>query len=139
MQLPNGNYLHGLVVRANVSPPQAPMPGANLIYIFEHQSESARPDPAVLKPSGLLLPPIWTNALAWSRGYFMNVDFIDVSPSRLLPKHCFWRASAKRYVDDGGEGIGDRIEPCGQWELVSYRWIDDQVSDAVGIARVPVD
>jgi hypothetical protein len=113
------------------------MPGANLIYIYKDRSSDPRLDREKLWPSRLLLPPIWTNSLGWSRGYFKNVDHIDVDAQRYLPKHCFWRVASKQYVDETGKPIPNRVEPCGSWGLVSYRWIDDHVSDAVGIARAP--
>jgi hypothetical protein len=139
MQLPDDSYVFGLVVRADIALPYAPMPGANLIYIYKDRYSDLRPDPAKLWPGRLLLPPIWTNALGWSRGYFQNVDRIEVDSQRCLPRHCFWRAASKQYVDVTGKPISDRVEPCGSWGLVSYRWIDDHVSDALGIPRVPED
>lgn len=137
MQLPDLSFLFGLVVKANVQQGHAPMPGSNLIYIFKGREDSPSPDLARLRPEQLLLAPIWTNALAWSRGHFQTIAKIAIDETRVLPRHCFWRVANSRYVDEFGEPVAERTEPCGDWGLVSYRWIDDHVSDALGIPRVP--
>jgi hypothetical protein len=137
MQLSDLGFLFGLVVKANVKQGQAPMPGANLIYVFRVRADRLSPDLVMLRPDQLLLPPIWTNALAWSRGRFQTVAKVEIDATRVLPGHCFWRVANSRYVDEFGEPVGTRTEPCGDWGLVSYRWIDDRISDALGIPRVP--
>jgi Immunity protein 26 len=137
MKMSGGDYVFGLVVQANVPSGPAPMPGANMIYIFKDRSVSLHPELDRLRPERLLLAPIWTNALGWSRGYFQTVSKVEVTKARLLPKHCFYLAFGNRYLDEHGETVAERTEPCGEWSLVSYRWIDDHVSDALGIPRVP--
>lgn len=73
MQLPSGRYLFGRVIEADIPRERAPMPKANLIYIYRSQSERVDPSSVSLMPSDLLLPPVFTNRLAWSRGYFETV------------------------------------------------------------------
>jgi Immunity protein 26 len=139
MKLPDGDYIFGLVVKANVPSGPAPMPGANLLYIFKDRSTSLDPELDKLRPDRLLLPPIWTNALGWSRGYFQTVRHIEVTKAHLLPNHCFFLALGNRYLDEQGNQVAKPTEPCGEWGLVSYRWIDDHVSDALSIPRAPLD
>jgi hypothetical protein len=60
----------------------------------------------------------------------------------LLRRHCFFRVpigptAQGTFVDEIGKELSHRSDPCGEWGLVSYRWIDDHVSDAFGIPRVP--
>lgn len=142
MQLPTGRYLFGRVILADVPQERAPMPGANLIYIYDQQSSSMRPDLAQLRPGRLLIAPVWTNDLPWKKGYFQTVDHADVGDFDVLRQHCFLRASLSpgatgKYVDESGFELKQMSTPCGEWSLVSYRWIDDRVSDAVGVQRVP--
>ena len=118
------------------------MPGANLIYIYEWQSSTPEPDYTKLLPNKLLISPVWTNNLAWSKGYFQHLDNKPLGDFDLLRQHCFLVApldpsSRATYVDESGREIARRSDPCGQWGLVSYRWIDDHVSDALEIPRVP--
>src|SRR5687767_3067723 len=74
MQLPNGSHLFGRVILADAPQGRAPMPGANLIYIYDVQSPTPRPNYAGLLPNKLLIPPLWTNKLPWSKGYFQHVE-----------------------------------------------------------------
>lgn len=138
MRLPSNDYVFGLVIKANVPSGPAPMPGANLIYIYRDINKELNPPLALMRPDRLLLPPIWTNSLAWARGYFQTIRADDLQRFLLLDKHCFFEGLGRKYYDEEGRQIPARIEPCGLWGLVSYRWIDDHVSDAFGIPRVPL-
>jgi hypothetical protein len=46
-------------------------------------------------------------------------------------------AASGKFVDETEKEVGGRSDPCGEWALASYRWIDDHVSDALGISRAP--
>jgi len=142
MQLPNERYLFGRVVLANVPQGSAPMPGANLIYIYDYQSSTPTPNESKLLPARLLIPPVWTNSLGWTKGCFQTISNLPLSDFDVLRQHCFRRVAVTRdaqakYVNERGTQLKHRSEPCGEWGLVSYRWIDDHVSDAIGIPRVP--
>lgn len=136
MLLPANKYLFGRVIKADVPRECAPMPQANLIYIYRWQSVEPKPDYKQLIPDQLLLTPQWTNRMAWTKGLFLTVDWQPLSKVTLVPQHCFWSVSRQKYVDELGKPLPGRFEPCGEWSLCSYRWIDDHVSDAVGIPRV---
>jgi hypothetical protein len=136
MRLPNGPYLHGRVIAVDLMIGGV-LPAEVLIYIFRHQSrtEQAPPKPMLL-PDQLLVSPIFTNRLPWSRGYFKTVANQPLSPEEVLPRHCFL-GDGGRYYDEHGNQLPGPIEPCGDWVLDSYRTIDDAVSDALLIPRLP--
>lgn len=80
--------------------------------------------------------------MAWTKGYFRTIENRPLEKFDLLKQHCFLRVSfgptkPNTFVDETGQLLAQRTEPCGNWSLVSYRWIDDHVSDALGIPRVP--
>ena len=137
MRLPTDNYLFGRVILAEPQREQAPMPSAYLIYIYSWQSRTKKPEQRHLSADSLLIPPTWTNRLGWTKGYFQTVENLPLGRDALLRRHCFRRHDGV-YLDETGRKLPHRLEPCGEWGLVSYRWIDDHVSDAVGIPRVPV-
>lgn len=138
MRVPDGRYLFGRVILSDLPREAAPLPGSNLIYVYDVMASEKLPPPIEsLTPDRLLIPPQFTNRLAWSKGYFENVDHRPLQESDLLPRHGFWDAVRKRYCDEAGNPLSSRTEPCGDWGLVSYRYIDDLVSDAVHIPRVP--
>lgn len=140
MQLPDCSYIFGRVVDAEVTDPQrAPMPGSYLIYVYRIRSSSKAPEVAALTPDQLLLPPVFINKLPWTRGYFETVASSELTPRDLLADGSFWDAARARFVDRDGNLLPSERHPAGDWALMSYRWLDDQVSDAVGIPRVPED
>lgn len=136
MQLPTEKYLFGRVILAEPPREQAPMPAANLIYVYALQAETNQPDYRLLNPESLLIPPVWTNRLGWTKGYFQTIENLPLRPDMLLRQHCFRRDDGV-YLDQIGARLAGRSEPCGEWALVSYRWIDDHISDALNIPRVP--
>jgi len=134
MQLPDDRYLFGRVVATDLPSGRAPMPGANLVYIYRDRSETK--EPGVLTPDRLLLPPLFTNRLGWTRGVFETVHHAPLAPGDLLARHCFRRWNGD-HLDEYGRLLPGPVEPCGDWTLVSYRRIDDLVSDALGYPRAP--
>src|SRR5713101_7550108 len=68
MQLSDGSYLFGRAILTDAPQEHAPMPGANLLYIYNARARTPNPHYAVLRPGRLLIPPVWTNRLAWTKG-----------------------------------------------------------------------
>jgi hypothetical protein len=126
----------GLVIAAKLAgPTDAPMPGSNLIYLFDpKRSSQSIPDDRV-EPDELLLPPLFVNQRPWTHGYFRKVGVVEQPQSRALRSHCFWDAARGRYVDGNQQPLAIPTEPCGSWQLITTEWIDDHVSDALGIER----
>jgi hypothetical protein len=137
MQLPSRQYLFGRVILAEPPEESAPGPSTNLVYIYTCQSSTKTPDYRQLTADRLLLPPIWTNRLGWTRGIFQTIDNQPLRKHDFLAQHCFRDSFRAIYLDERGRKLPSRVEPRGEWGLVSYRWIDDHVSDALGIPRVP--
>lgn len=138
IRLPDGTHLFGRVIDADIQDPRrAPMPGAYLIYVYDERSASMEVNASELTPRRLLLPPVFINKIPWTKGYFSTVKHVDLQPSDLLPQHCFWSAGRETYVDENRNPLPRESQPCGDWALSSYRWLDDQISDALGIPRVP--
>lgn len=139
MQILDGRYLFGRVIFGDLPRGQAPMPKANLVYIYRELGDRPAAEAVHLNPNDLLIPPVYTNRLGWSRGYFQTVENRPIDPSRdLLTQHCF-RDFTGKYRDETGRIITGAVEPCGDWGLSSYRWIDDHISDDLGIPRAPHD
>lgn len=86
---------------------------------------------------GAGLEPPHAPRMPWTKGYFKTVEHEALTHDVLLPQHCFWDAARARYVDERGNPLPHESQPCGDWGLSSYRWLDDHVSDALGIPRVP--
>jgi hypothetical protein len=131
-------FLFGRIILADLPKGRAPMPTANLIYIYD--TERARPNPPpldALEPTRLLVPPLFINRMPWTKGYFQNLAHSPLAPDDLLDEHCFWSPAHKTYRDQVGAVRAARSEPCGLWALESYRTVDDLISDALGIDRAP--
>ncbi|WP_374192234.1 Imm26 family immunity protein [Microbacterium sp. SD291] len=134
MQISGGPRLLGRVAAADIRDSnRAPMPASNLIYVFRPGVEID--DMVRIRPEDLLLAPIFTNRMGWTRGYFRHLENRPLGPDGTLSQLCFWDAFLKAYVDGNRRRVTAKSEPCGSWALVSYLWIDDHVSDALGIPR----
>ncbi|NJC85784.1 hypothetical protein HC030_25010, partial [Planosporangium mesophilum] len=134
--LPDETYIFGRVIRVDIPEECAPTPRSNLIYIYRHRCRSKVPELAQLTPDRLLVPPLFTNRLGWSRGYFETVASQPLTPADLLPVHCF-RTWTGAFVDDAGNRLPAERQPCGDFALWSFRGVDDQISKALGIPLVP--
>ena len=128
-----GQFLFGRVV--DVEAAVGPFP-AILVYLYRTRSDSERTLPS-LRPADLLIPPLFTNALPWSRGYFKTVAHVHVTPFDVLPRHSFRHPLSGLYYDEKGRLLSRPFDPVGIYALKSYRTIDDAVSDALGIERAP--
>jgi hypothetical protein len=114
------------------------MPGAILVYVYEGTSSTTEmPASGHLSADRLLIAPFWINRLPWTKGYFVTVGAAPLGPGDLLKPNCFHDHWKNSYRNEVGEVLGRRTEPCGSWGLGSYRMLDDLISDALGIPRVP--
>lgn len=135
-KMPNGKHLFGRVVLANYE--GGPMPSGSLLYFYKQQRDTPEPDLSQMTIDDLIIDPVWTNRLGWARGYFFTIANKQLSKNELPKVHCFYWNMTKQYVDQDRNVLPERTEPCGNWGLVSYRWVDDHISDALGIPRVPI-
>ena len=87
--------------------------------------------------SKLLVPPMMTNRLPWTKGYFMHLEHRILEKKETLGQHCFLDDIRNCYRDEYGNKIKKCIEPVGVWGLDSYRTIDDAISEALGIPLAP--
>lgn len=129
MKLGRGPFLFGRVIRTDAD--AGGFPNANLIYIYRFQSakKAVHED---LSRDHLLLPPVMTNNLPWSRGYFEHLGNRPLEAQDRLPRHCF-RDDRGWYFDETGKRLPGPLDPVGEWGLHSYRTIDDAISIALGI------
>jgi hypothetical protein len=99
------------------------------------------PPRETLRPDALLIPPFGINRLPWSRGYFHVVGHWPLTAGDVLPGHVFVRTllGKRIYLDEHGHPVSDPGRPVASWGLSSYRTVDDDISDALGIPRVPDD
>lgn len=129
--MPDERYRFGRVIstRARIGP----MEGCHLLYFYDATTPTGEPPLEHLRPGRLLVPPLMTNRLPWTRGYFRTVWRGPLDPDLMLPRHCFWSANRKKYYDEFSNELPGPVEPVGQWGLDSFLTIDDGLSRALGI------
>ncbi|HZO70427.1 MAG TPA: immunity 26/phosphotriesterase HocA family protein [Kribbellaceae bacterium] len=132
MQLPDKSYLFGRVILADSD---GPTPGSILVYIYEDRAEEVAADPTALSPARLLIPPVFTHRALWNKGYFETVANHALKETDLIEQHCFWDVMRSKYVDEHGQPLPGRVDPCGVFALASLNLIDTEISDALGIPR----
>ena len=133
MQLPDTHYLFGRVI--NINAKIGPMENCILIYIYNIRTVRKLPIPE-LTTVHILVPPMMTNRLPWTRGYFEHLTNCILTPENLLTKHCFM-SSRNQYFDEYSNKLSKPSSPIGDWGLDSYRTIDDAISEALGIPLAP--
>lgn len=136
LQMPDAKYSFGRVVSTSA------MVGgriqSQLIYVFKARSASKDlPDRSELRSDRLLVPPMMTNLLLWSRGYLETIAHLPLESGDILSQHCFYDSFFRKYVDELGNDLPGPVEPVGELGLQSFRTIDDAVSRALGIPLIP--
>jgi immunity protein 26 of polymorphic toxin system len=134
---PDGLYLYGRVISTDAKAGFG-MPGCNLIYVYKARYKEKRPIPELL-PEELLIPPIMTNRLPWTKGYLEFLENRPLTDADRFPQHCFVDnyVHCGRYYDEYCNQLSGPVGSVGEWGLDSYRTIDDQISKALGIPRAP--
>lgn len=115
-----------------------------LIYIYDMDVSDPQNIETPIKPK-LLIPPEVTNKTPWTSGVFQTLRSTELLPEEILPQHCFLSPKYDRtlghevpnYVDEDGNQLDKKYEPCGISGLGSYRWTDDRISEALGIEPAP--
>lgn len=132
---PPGTYLYGRVIRTDANP--LGVGGGILVYVYGIRSSAPRPIPDLLR-SDLLVPPMMTNRIPWSRGFFEFLENRSLTRFDVLEQHCF-RGYLGRdlHADEFGTELRRPVEPVGEFGLHSYRTIDDEISTALGIPLAP--
>jgi hypothetical protein len=130
--LPDLTYVFGRVIAVELPRERAPMPRSNLIYVYRHRSPLKVPQLDRLIPDRLLLAPTFINRLPWSRGYFETVSRQPLTSADVLPAHCF-RDWTGGFLDENGDPLPAERQPCGEWALASFQYVDRQLSDALGL------
>ncbi len=129
---PDGRYLFGRVVATDTT--IGGFPGV-LIYVYRQRSDRKDQVPN-LTSDDLLVAPMGTNRLPWSRGYFETVEKRGLGPSDKLSQHCF-RDSRGWFFDEYGSRLPEPIGIVGSWGMGSFRTVDDNISKALGIPLSP--
>ncbi len=133
-QVEEGLFRFGRVIRVDAR--IGPMEDCVLLYIYRASSVEKNRIPELGKDD-LLVPPVMTNFLAWSKGYFEIVEHRPLVQEDVFPVHCFWSCANQRHYDDNNNELPRRSEPCGFYGLAGYGAIDDEVSNALGIPLAP--
>jgi hypothetical protein len=102
-----------------------------LIYLYRTTSGTKLVVPE-LRVEELLLPPIGTNTLGWSRGYFEVVGSRPLEPGDKLPQPCF-KDSRGWYFDEYSKRLSGPTEPVGAYGLTGIAGIEEQVQAALGL------
>ncbi len=126
----DGPYLFGRVVDTDANP--LGVGGAVLIYIYRVRSAAKMPVPVLLRDQ-LLVAPMMTNRVPWTKGYFEHVESRPLFAGDRLDQHCFKDDVRGGFRDERGNRLVAPVAPVGDWGLQSYRTLDDEVSEALGI------
>lgn len=100
-----------------------------LVYLYRAWSPDKHAIPE-LRRDRLLLPPIGTNQVPWTRGYFEVVASPPLAADDVLPQHCFRDGS--QFRDERGMLLAGAVEPIGSYGLAGIGLIDELIGTALG-------
>lgn len=117
-----------------------PMKGTIVAYIFQPVDETWTPeaDTSALHVNQLLIAPFFINQKPWSYKLVKRLAQREFQPGERLEQHCFDNGRGG-YFDEHSNPLNGPTEPVGTWALMSYRTLDDRISMALGLPRVPHD
>jgi len=136
-QMPDGLYRYGRVISTTCA--IGAYEGSILLYFYRATSVTKTAIPALCKQT-LLIPPVATNRLGWSRGYFEVLRHRVLEEADVLSGHCFKAVHSGRteFCDERGAPLRRGTEPCAVWGVYSYANIDAWISEVLGFPE-PVD
>ena len=106
-------------------------PGLNVLYFFAGLAPAHDLETLNLSTDNLLIPPVLTNNLAWSRGYFHTIGHRPLGAREVLDQHCF-DAYGSGYFDEYGHQLSAPTEPVGVRGVQSFLTIEHELSIALG-------
>jgi hypothetical protein len=131
-----GGFLWGRVVRTDAD---AGLGGrrSNLLYIYDVRTSDREVPWGHLSPDRLLIAPVLVNNTPWRRGIVETVAVRPMAQGDVLSEHLFndpWREVVYNEYGDVVDSIGVPLRERG---LGSYRTLDDEIADALGLERAP--
>ena len=137
VEMVNHKFVLGRVVRVEL---HVFGPDNLLLYFYS----PAQPTPDIFRPPikpTLLIAPRIASRQGWVLGYYVTLGTFPMKPGEELESHCFEDPLGQhgKYCDEYGKPLKKRSEPCGFYAMGTYRTIDDDLSEALGIPRAPDD
>ena len=103
-----------------------------MIYIYRATSSSKVAIPNLSKEE-LLVAPIGTNNVPFTRGYFEILKSNALGGDDVLAQHCFFNPATKQYFDEMGQRLGEAVEPVGIDGLSGLESIAQKVLTSSGL------
>lgn len=122
--------LAGRVIRTDALVSEG-APGLNLLYFFRDLAPAHDVNAMDLTVDNLLIPPLLTNNMGWSRGYFRTIGNRPLGSGEVLDQHCFDAYGAGCF-DEYGHPLPAPVQPVGVRGVHSYLTIEHELSVALG-------
>lgn len=132
VKLKGGDYYFGRAI-SNVEILSWP---GTLAYVYALHSRDAIA-PTVLPRNCLLTPPMILDPICWRYGLIKVVENRPLQRSDVLEVHCFHDVVFKKYVDENGQRLAERVEPCGVYGLKQPRGLAVAMCTALGLPLPP--
>lgn len=137
IKIPDG-YLLGRVVANNAKSSPWDEPQLQLLYIYAGVRKDLKSVTAEdFRPPNLLIPPVLTNRMGWTRGYYETLTNIPLESADLLKRHVFREPGKQNYWDENSEPVEESdisdASLVGLQALQSYFTTEDRISRALGL------
>ena len=129
-------YIWGRVISTTAD--AGPFGLKNLIYIY-HVLTTDIDDIPELKKNNLLIPPLLTNRLGWSRGYYKTIANMPLTQDDVYQPHCFHFFSMNQYRDENAMVMDKPCPPVGSWAMTGYIAIEAEICRTLNLPFDPSD
>ena len=131
MQVYEGHYMFGKVIRAELKSPYGGFSGLVVVHIY--RGLTLKPEKKrVLKEKDRILPPKIINRLGWSGGYYLTVDNQEVTDEDVPPgNYGFLKEFMVKnpYLDLDGNVFYEKPLIVGNYSLGNYLTIEESLKE----------
>ncbi|MEI6533005.1 MAG: Imm26 family immunity protein [Candidatus Roizmanbacteria bacterium] len=101
-----------------------------LVYFYNVITTSSNIIPSLDK-NNLLIPPQFVIKQYWSSGDFETIEKRSLKNEEILNVHCFYDGLYKKYVNEFGQDLDKKYEPCGTYGFPSAMLIAKRLKEAL--------
>jgi hypothetical protein len=129
---PKMKFYYGIVANSNAN--LFHVDGILHLQFFDFSTDDYGSISDKLHDSKLLFPPVLTNRLGWSKGYFKTIGNISIENFKTIKEASFYYYNGEIF-DDNSNQLSQpySLETTGSFAVTSYLNIDNLISLRLGI------
>jgi hypothetical protein len=123
---------YGRVINANLTMGRLTKSKIALTYFYDVFQSNIFPVP-VVSPQNLIVPPDLLLHSAWNTGAFLTLSSAPIQVNEVLPQHCFLNHNIQSYVNEYGEPLTEKSDPCGIYAMGGVESVEIDIGILLGV------